>query len=164
MQQNPTKSSATQLMDKIKFQYNNHVLHIDYYTTNNLPIFYGVHSSDSSSAVDSSSFEASEANVCVTSVTNQNLSPSQKELLRWHFRLGHLNFTIIQQVLKGGWIGASDLISAASRCEHPKCASCQLSKAKRRPTGSVTSKATNNTSIKLNDLRPGQRVSMDHFQ
>ena len=28
--------------------------------------------------------------VCVTNKANQKLTPSQKKLLRWHFRLGHI--------------------------------------------------------------------------
>jgi hypothetical protein len=38
-----------------------------------------------------------EANPCVSDEKNQNLSHAQKELLRWHFRLGHLNFNWTMQ-------------------------------------------------------------------
>ena len=30
---------------------------------------------------------------CVAAENNQNLSPSQKEMLRWHFRLGHASMS-----------------------------------------------------------------------
>ena len=32
------------------------------------------------------------SDVCVTNEANQNLTRSQTELLRWHFRLGHIGF------------------------------------------------------------------------
>jgi hypothetical protein len=38
--------------------------------------------------------------LCVTDDQNQNLSQAQKELLRWHFRLGHLGFRTIQMLLR----------------------------------------------------------------
>ena len=34
--------------------------------------------------------------VCFTNKANQNLTPSQKELLRWNFRLGHIGFQYVQ--------------------------------------------------------------------
>ena len=34
--------------------------------------------------------------VCVTNKANQNFTPSHKELLRWHFRLGHIGFQHVQ--------------------------------------------------------------------
>jgi hypothetical protein len=83
--------------------------------------------------------------------------------LRWHFRLVHLNFPSIQQVLKGGWLGNSPSVLAAGRCQAPNCASCLYFKAKRRPAGSIHHSPTNNSSLMIDDLRAGQTVSMDHF-
>ena len=40
--------------------------------------------------------------VCVTNEANQNLNPSQKELLRWHFRLGHIRFQHVQWLIRTG--------------------------------------------------------------
>ena len=34
--------------------------------------------------------------VCVTNEANQNLTPSQKELIQWHFRLVHIGFQHVQ--------------------------------------------------------------------
>jgi GAG-pre-integrase domain len=84
-------------------------------------------------------------------------------LLRWHFRLGHLNFRSIQTVLRNGNLGTNPLIAAASKCEHPQCASCRFGKARKRPTGSTVTTPTNTSFIKSNDLYAGQCVSMDHF-
>jgi GAG-pre-integrase domain len=105
-----------------------------------------------------------EANLSVLDISNQNLSAAQKELLRWHFRLGHLNYASVQLVLKSGSLGDSPLQKSAARCERPKCASCRFANAKQRSTGyqhSVT--PIEGHSIQTNDLIPGQRVSVDHF-
>ena len=110
-----------------------------------------------------------ELHLCVTDASNQNLTEAQKELLRWHFRLGHLNFEAIQLVLRSGALatseGAKILHRAASKCAHPRCASCQFGKQKRRPTPSKVARpvASNEGAIKQEDLLPGQRVSVDHF-
>lgn len=50
---------------------------------------------------------AHELNLCVTDLTNPNLNEAQKGLLRWHFRLGHLNFESIQLILHSGALAAS---------------------------------------------------------
>ena len=105
------------------------------------------------------------AQLCVTDEQNQNLTIAQKELLRWHFRLGHLNFKAIQMLLRGKTLGDSNLKVAAGRCAIPKCASCQYGKQKRRPTGATKQAPVPDRegSLKSGDLHPGQRVSVDHF-
>ena len=110
-----------------------------------------------------------ELNLCVTDTNNQNLSEAQKELLRWHFRLGHLSFEAIQMLLRSGTLaqseGAKQMHRNASKCPHPKCASCQFGKQKRRPSPSkaVRSVVSNEGALKKGNLLPGQRVSVDHF-
>lgn len=129
---------------------------IPYNTINNLPTFYAHN-------LDLPHLDAT-AQVCVSDDDNQNLSAAQKELLRWHFRLGHLNFNSVQLVLKSGNVGDSSIIKSASKCEHPKCASCRFGKAKRRPSQYQATKIPLNPhSIRANDLRAGQQVSIDHF-
>jgi hypothetical protein len=105
------------------------------------------------------------ANLCVTDEKNQNLSHAQKELLRWHFRLGHLNFKSIQLLLRSKTLGESSLKRAAGKCPIPKCASCQYGKQKRRPTGATVQVPVSERegSLKSGDLQPGQQVSVDHF-
>jgi hypothetical protein len=66
--------------------------------------------------------------LCVTDDENQNLSQAQKEVLRWHFRLGHLGFRTIQMLLWSKALGESNLKRAAAKCPLPKCASCQYGK------------------------------------
>ena len=38
--------------------------------------------------------------VCVTNEANKNLTPSQKGLLRWHYRLGHIGFQHMQWLIR----------------------------------------------------------------
>jgi GAG-pre-integrase domain len=112
--------------------------------------------------------EVTQLHLCVTDESNQNLSEAQKELLRWHFRLGHANFDSIKLLLRSGSLasseGARSLHRAAAKCATPKCASCQYGKMKRRPAPGRLSKPDDSTgNLSKNDLFPGQHVSVDHF-
>jgi hypothetical protein len=73
----------------------------------------------------------------VADESNQNLMASQKELLQWHWRLGHANFCWIQWLdstprkspegISGKpilWMKTNHM----SSCPAPLCAPCQLSK------------------------------------
>ena len=107
--------------------------------------------------------EAMEA--CVLKVNNMNLTPPQKELLRWHFRLCHQGFDSLQRLLRTGHLGNSPLTRAAAKCDIPTCSVCESAKAKHRHTATqklhlVSSKTH---ALKRDQLYPGQRVSMDHF-
>ena len=59
--------------------------------------------------------------VCVTNEANQNLTPSQKELLRWHFILGHIGFQHVQWLIRTGRLKAQGNSKAVANCERPKC-------------------------------------------
>ena len=135
---------------------------VPFSTNNNLPISYGYNEVDVNRC-------AQELNLCVTDSNNQNLTEAQKELLRWHFRLGHLHFESIQLLLRSGALATSEgqknLHRSASNCVLPRCASCQFGKAKRRPTSSSVSTPVPSScgALKKGDLLPGQQVSVDHF-
>jgi hypothetical protein len=77
-----------------------------------------------------------------------------------------VEFQAVQTVLKSGVLGRTPLIMGASKCEHPKCASCQYGKGRRRATGASSTKSVpaKEGALKSSDLFPGQRVSMDHFK
>ena len=113
-------------------------------------------------------------NVITTAVdpSNINLSEPEKELLRWHQRLGHLDFRKIQFLMRTGVLSLSQskrsLHSRAAKLVHPpKCAACQFGKQTARGT---KSKPTNTAVVadrtpvlKQDKLFPGQTVSVDHF-
>ena len=64
---------------------------------------------------------------------NKNLKRAKKELLRWHYCLGHLSFHKIQHLMKTGALSHKSsscaLHTASSKLTHPpKCAACLFGK------------------------------------
>jgi len=107
----------------------------------------------------------------VSDETNQNLSSSQKELLHWHWRLGHANFQWIQRRLAkrtesetGGLILPSKSPKSSS-CKVPLCAACQFAKQARRGAGTSIESQSPDKSMRLcqNQLLPGVKVSIDQY-
>jgi hypothetical protein len=105
------------------------------------------------------------AALCVTDDENRNLTGPQKDLLRLHFRFGHIGFKHIQWMVRQGKIQVINP-KAVGNCRLPKCASCEYGKATRRNTETSTTKfdESKEMALKRNDLVPGQRVSVDHYQ
>ena len=60
-------------------------------------------------------------NLCVTDEANQNMSGTQKELLKWHFKLGHMGFAWVQSITCMGI-----LPKHIANVDPPLCASCHL--------------------------------------
>ena len=114
------------------------------------------------------SAEGAQANVCVLNEENQNLSPSKRLLLIWHARFGHKGFGAIQRIFRSlpfqseRFKGASRLIAE----DIPRCEVCEFAKAHRRPTKGNKTRTNIDTdgSLKVNDLRAGSSVSVDHFE
>ena len=107
-----------------------------------------------------------EYNLCVTNKANQNLTAPQKELLCWHFRLGHRDMLATQHLLRGGHLGNAPLKLLAGKCTLPKGASCQLGKQKRKcaiPKSTTLPLSPLSPTLKTNILQPGKRVFVDHF-
>lgn len=112
-----------------------------------------------------SSMLQSSANLCVTEEANQNLTAAQKLLLMWHYRFGHQNLPFVQHLLRLPVFG-SDKFLAATKADLPNCAICEYAK------GHLRSMAGNRQSVnpltdgalKDGQLRPGNKVSVDHFQ
>jgi hypothetical protein len=82
---------------------------------------------------------AMTASINEVSAANHNLSEPEKELLRWHQRLGHLSFRRIQLLLRTGVLATSiahkQLHTAACKIVHPcRCAACQFGKQATRTT------------------------------
>ena len=105
-----------------------------------------------------------------TMETNLNLSPAERELLRWHDRLGHLNFKQIQFLLRTGVLAHSESArriqaQAAKISTYPLCPACQFGKQRRRPAPGKKSSVVKDRegALKKDNLFPGQKVSVDHF-
>jgi hypothetical protein len=106
----------------------------------------------------------------VVGLENNNLSEAHKELLRWHFRLGHLGFAKIQFLMRSGVLATTQtmrrLHTSASRITPPpKCAACQYGKQTCRPTPGKRASVVRDRDgvLKAGDLFPGQTISVDHF-
>ena len=87
--------------------------------------------------------------------SNLNLTEPQKELLCWHYCLGHVGFQTIQFIMHTGALASSEsmrcLHNAASKLQPsdlPKCSACQFER------------QTNHSADKTH---PGQLVFIDHF-
>lgn len=108
--------------------------------------------------------------VSTVNSNNANLSEAQKELLRWHQRLGHLAFKKIQHLMRTGVLshteGTRGLHTAASKLiEPPKCAACLFGKQTVRSSpGSKTTVIRDRAGVlRAGNLLPGSEVSVDHF-
>jgi hypothetical protein len=114
--------------------------------------------------------DQSKAMLCVTDVNNQNLSEAQKELLRWHFKIGHLSFAAVRLLFRRGVLAAGETMRSlhrrAANADNPRCASCQYGKQRRTPKrGQLHSTdPAHMGAIVKEKLMPGQRVFVDHFK
>ena len=142
--------------DNCRLEFANHPpMHIEYCSRSNLPIAY------SRNALQ----HAPQVNLCVLDDENQNLTPSMKLLLLWHYRFGHRNMHDVRSLLKVQPFGSQKFMEA-SRCDQFKCEVCEFAKSRRRPTGGKTSAPNPDSdgALKRNHLRPGAAVSVDHFE
>ncbi|KAI2495283.1 hypothetical protein MHU86_19254 [Fragilaria crotonensis] len=133
---------------------------------NNLP------TSEAYNATDP--FKAADALVSIVNTVherNLNLNEAEKELLCWHYRLGHVGFKKVQFILRSGVVSKTEesrrLQTAACRLtSFPKCAACQYGKQHRRPIpGTTPSSIVKDRAhaLKTDNLLPGQRISVDHL-
>ena len=137
-----------------------HVKTIQYDGRNNLPILHLTLPNGSHTHLNMLT-----AALCVTDSHNRNLTNAQKELLQWHFRLGHVGFKHLQWMIRAGRLHVANA-KAVGNCPVPKCAACEFGKASRRPTETSTTRPDSEKTMELKqgDLIPGQCVSMDHYQ
>mgnify|MGYP000681102589 CR=1 FL=1 len=101
---------------------------------------------------------------------NSNIDESDKETLRWHYRLGHLAFRKIKFLMRTGVLahtqGARRVQSnACRRSDAPMCAACQYGKQKRRSQHGLTHRVVprHEGALRRDVTLPGQKVSVDHF-
>ena len=99
-----------------------------------------------------------------------SLSEAQKELVRWHDKLGHISYKRIQGLMRSEVLAHSQATrhlhtAACKLTDLPKCAACQFGKQKRRPTPGKRSSVVRDREgvLRQDHLAPGQCVSVDHF-
>ena len=116
------------------------------------------------------SLQALNSTISTVHQDNMNLSEAEKELLRWHYRLGHMSFERVQFLMRTGVLAHSvdkrRLQTAACKLKTPpKCAACQFGKQHRRRSPGTKNVVVKDESdvLKADHLMPGQCVSVDHF-
>ena len=116
--------------------------------------------------------DRSQVKACISLVqeANINLSEPVKELLRWHYRLGHVNFKKIQFLQSTGVLAITQAMRVLhKRCcnmrEIPKCTACQYAKQTlRNVPGAIKHVVKDKVGIlKADHVHPGDCVSVDHF-
>ena len=120
---------------------------IIYNLYNNLPIF--------SSFPGMTTFNMYTGTLIGDSSHHDKLTYQQRQLLRWHHRLGHMDFSRIQKFSRLGLL-PQDLSTVWSQ-NFPVCPACQFSKQKRNHSKSING----NYVISASDNQPGNCVSVD---
>ena len=79
-------------------------------------------------------------NLTLTNETNQNLSPSKKLLLHWHYKVGHRSLRDVQLIMRSHPFGSETFLSASHIAveDRPLYEICQYTKAKRKKTHGKT--------------------------
>ena len=105
------------------------------------------------------------SDVCDTNKANQNITPSHKELLRCHFRLGHIGFQHVRGLICTGHLKVQVNSKAVANCESLKCSSCEFGKVHLQPNkvNTIKKNPMKEQELKKGHLLPVQMVSADHY-
>jgi hypothetical protein len=112
----------------------------------------------------------------VADPSNVNLTPGQKELLLWHWRLG-ISMSHIQELMVPHWAKDENglqgvmpcvimpAFKTAATCPISCCAACELARAHCLPTGATKQLAVDKKAgfLSANQYRVKDLVSMDQF-
>jgi hypothetical protein len=83
------------------------------------------------------------ANLTVDDEVNQNLAAAKKELLLWHWKLGHEDIQRDQMMIRTPQNTSPHeqilfpKVKTASSCDHPICAACLFAKPTRQNPGTI---------------------------
>ena len=118
------------------------------------------------------STQAMSSLLSVADQTNQNLSPAQRELIAWHWKLGHSHFDWNQALMRrkrtGPDAGKDPPIKSrrrgVSNCPISDmfCTACQMAKQGRR-LGNQRGHSSGDPILRANALNPGDKVSTDQY-
>jgi hypothetical protein len=135
---------------------------VEYDERNSLPIGYATIGQPASELPSDP-----QMNLSLMDDANQNLTAGQKLLLHYHHRFGHLNFAGVQRILRAvPFLSAK--FESASKCDARslKCMICEFAKGHRRAKKATHAIPNDQRTgaLKAEDLKPGVRVSVDHFE
>ena len=104
----------------------------------------------------------------VTDMMNQNLHPSQKELLLLHQKLGHANFQWCQHLSQVPHLDTQKQVlytktNNVSSCNVPLCFACQIAKQSHRTPDTCSTSHPKPMILHEGNLMPGSCVSMDQY-
>ena len=106
----------------------------------------------------------------LTSPLNANLTEAEKEILRWHQKLGHFAVRRVQWMMRNGLLAHTEsarrLHKTCSRLNHgPMCTACQYAKQRRKTKPGSTLRAHKDEAgiTKQDALHSGARIFVDHF-
>ena len=110
---------------------------------------------------------------------NHNLSRPQKRLLLDHFRFGHVGMNLVRSLYSCPTDDEPFFVDSTTECKpcvppsmkeqlscpFPKCATCEVAKARRRAVGAKKTKINPDVSpaLRVDDLNPGDCMSVDHY-
>ena len=153
------------------YSVNGDTVTIPYHAKSNLPISTMFTSTSSSELNLVSEGDIESAFTAVIHERNLNLTASEREMLMWHQKLGHVNFRSVQFLLSTGTLASTptsrQLHASVCKLRHGvMCTACQYGKQKRRPKPGKQQTAIRDQemSLKRDVLRPGERVFVDHYQ
>ena len=131
-------------------------LEIEYDSRSNLPI----------ATCRNQAIISPQLNLCVSTESNQNITPAARLLLQWHYRYGHKCCSFIQHLFLSAPFASQKYLAAAKCFPIPKCDICEFAKAHRTPTKGTISKINPKSDGALKDkhLRAGSGVSVDHYE
>ena len=99
----------------------------------------------------------------IVDVDSDNLTSTQRQLLRFHFKLGHLGFKYLKWVLSSGLFGPLGMKCADKDIPNPPCQACLQGGQQRNPTAGNVHTQVNKGATKRDQLIPGQRVFSDQY-
>jgi hypothetical protein len=109
------------------------------------------------------------ANLTVADEVNQNLTAVKKELLLWHWKLGHADMQRVQMIIRTPQDTSPHeqilfpRVKTASSCDHPLCADCRFAKPTRRNPGKIPGIDSSNRDLSQGNMQPGTKVSIDQY-
>ena len=105
---------------------------------------------------------------------NKNLTQTQKELLLWHHRLGHIGFQWLQHLMRPRpdenglkkFLPPCILtkLDKTKSAKPPKCKACLYAKQRKNTQGDARNFQPGEMYIRADDLQPGQCVSVDQYE